>query len=86
MSLGTIIFSQNGNKPDISDVIMALLYHNLSAFISNYSKSYAHVNVISGIWLTEEIVLRVLGFPLVPLLNVLIVSSLENICRVSDCL
>lgn len=67
-------------------MLLRLLHHNLSAFISNYSKSYTHVHVISGIWLTEEIILRVWGLPLVPLLNVLIVSSLENICVVSDCL
>lgn len=74
MSLSTTIY-QNGNKSDVSDVIMALLHDNISSFISNYEKSYPPVNVILGIWLTGEIILRIWGLPLVLLYNVLTVSS-----------
>lgn len=83
MSLSTTIY-QNGNKSDVSDVIMALLHDNISSFISNYEKSYPPVSVILGIWLTGEIILRIWGLPLVLLYNVLTVSSLENICIVSS--
>lgn len=79
MSLGTIIFYQNGNKFDVFNVITDILHHNLLSFISNYSKSYTQVNVILGTWVTEAMMLRVWGLPLVPLLNVLIAGSLEDI-------